>query len=190
MQDRRAKMNTNRENILWNNFRGGQPNSFRILFDHFYPSLCEYAFQILKDKMDAEDVVLDLFIFIWNNSSRINIGKSIRSYLFTSVKNRALNSLRGVKPEVLDETFDIPVLDSALDDIDIRDISAVISAALETVSDRARSIWKMKREEGKTNPQIAEELSISEKTVEADVTRIRKLINLTIKRNFIFTLFL
>lgn len=84
----------------------------------------------------------------------------------------------------------IPVLDAALDDIDIRDISAVISAALETVSDRARSIWKMKREEGKTNPQIAEELNISEKTVEADVTRIRKLINLTIKRNFIFILFL
>ena len=190
MQDGTLKMDTNRENILWNNFRGGQPNSFRILFDHFYPSLCEYAFQILKDRMDAEDVVLDLFIYIWNNSSRINIGKSIRSYLFTSVKNRALNNLRGIKPEVLDEAFDIPVLDAALDDIDIRDISAVISAALETVSDRARSIWKMKREEGKTNFQIAEELNISEKTVEADVTRIRKLINLTIKRNFIFILFL
>ena len=183
-------MDTNRENILWNNFKGGQPDSFSLLFNHFYPSLCEYAFQILKDRMDAEDVVLDLFIFVWKNSDRINIGKSIRSYLFTSVKNRALNNLRGVKHEVLDETFDIPVLDSALDDIDIRDISAVISAALETVSDRARSIWKMKREEGKTNPQIAEELSVSEKTVEADVTRIRKLINLTIKRNFIFILFL
>ena len=190
MQDRTLRMDTNKENILWNNFRGGQPNSFRVLFDHFYPSLCEYAFQILKDKMDAEDIVLDLFIFIWNNSNRINIGKSIRSYLFTSVKNRALNNLRGVKPEVLDETFDIPVLDSALDDIDIRDISAVIIAALETVSARARSIWRMKREEGNTNTQIAEELNVSEKTVEAYVTRIRKLINITIKRNFIFTLFL
>lgn len=190
MQDRTLKMDTNRENILWNNFRGGQPNSFRILFDHFYPSLCEYAFQILKDKMDAEDIVLDLFIFVWKNSDRINIGKSIRSYLFISVKNRALNRLRSVRPEVMDDTFDVPVLDSALEDIDIRDISAVISAALETVSYRAQSIWKMKREEGKTNIQIAEELSISEKTVEADVTRIRKLLHLIIKRNFIFTLFI
>ena len=46
----------------------------------------------------------------------------------------------------------------------------------------------MKREEGKTNAQIAQQLNVSEKTVEADVTRIRKLLHLTIKRNFIFTL--
>lgn len=188
MQSCIIKMDTSRENILWNNFREGQPNSFRPLFEYFYPSLCEYAFQILKDKMDAEDVVLNLFIFIWKNSDRINIGKSLRSYLFTSVKNRSLNYLRGVKPEALEDTFDVPVLDPALADIDIKDISAVISAALGTVSDRARSIWKMKREEGKTNAQIAQQLNVSEKTVEADVTRIRKLLHLTIKRNFIFTL--
>ena len=54
-------MDINRENILWNNFKEGQPDSFRPLFDYFYSSLCEYAFQILKDKMDAEDVVLDTF---------------------------------------------------------------------------------------------------------------------------------
>lgn len=183
-------MDTHRENILWNNFRGGQPDSFRSLFDYFYPSLCEYAFQILKDKMDAEDVVLDLFIFIWKNSERINIGKSIRSYLFISIKNRSLNYLRGIRSKTLEDTFDVPVMDPALDDIDIKDISAVITAALETVSDRARSIWKMKREDGKTNAQIAQHLNISEKTVEADVTHIRKLLNLTIKKNFIFTMFL
>ena len=48
-------MDTSRENILWNNFRG-QTNSFCPLFDYFYQSLCEYAFQIVGDGMDAEDV--------------------------------------------------------------------------------------------------------------------------------------
>lgn len=182
-------MDTNKENILWNNFKGGLPNSFRPLFDYFYAPLCEYAFQILKDKMDAEDVVLDMFIFIWKNSDRIDIGKSIRSYLFISVKNRSLNHLRSVRAEALDDALDIPVLDPALSDIDIKDISAVICAALETVSERARSVWKMKREDGKTNIEIAQHLNVSEKTVEADVTRIRKLLHLIIKRNFIFTLF-
>lgn len=181
---------TDREDILWQNFKGGVSDSFRPLFEYFYPSLCEYAFQIVKDKMDAEDIVLDLFIFIWKNPDRISIGKSIRSYLFTSVKNRALNFLRAVKSESLDDIYDLAVLDPALSDIEIKDISDVISAALESVSDRARSIWKMKREEGKTNSQIAQKLDVSEKTVEADVTRIRKLLHLTIKRNFIFTLFL
>lgn len=182
-------MDTNKENILWNNFKGGLPNSFRSLFDYFYAPLCEYAFQILKDKMDAEDVVLDMFIFIWKNSDRIDIGKSIRSYLFISVKNRSLNHLRSVRAEALQDSHDIPVLDPALADIDIKDISAVICAALETVSERARSVWKMKREDGKTNIEIAQHLNVSEKTVEADVTRIRKLLHLTIKRNFILTLF-
>ena len=182
-------MKSAKEDILWIDFKEGRSNSFRPLFDHFYPSLCEYAFQIIKDNMDAEDVVLDLFIFIWKNSDRINIGKSIRSYLFTSVKNRALNHLRGVKPESLEEAqHDVPVLDPALSDIDIKDISLVITAALETVSERGQKIWSMKRNEGKTNAQIAEELGISEKTVEADVTRVRKLLHLTIKRNFVFTL--
>lgn len=183
-------MDTNKENILWNNFREGQPNSFRPLFDYFYVPLCEYSFQILKDRMDAEEVVLDMFIFIWKNSSRINIGKSIRSYLFTSIKNRSLNRLRCFKPEALDDDVDIPVLDPHLADIDIKDISAIITAALETVSERARNIWKMKRDGGKTNSQIAQILNVSEKTVEADVTRLRKMIHLIIKRNFIFMLFL
>ena len=174
---------------MWNNFRGGQPNSFRPLFDYFYVPLCEYSFQILKDKMDAEDVVLDVFIFIWKNSDRINIGKSIRSYLFTSVRNRSLNYLRSIRSEALDQALDIPVLDPALIDIDIKDISIVISAALDTVSERARSVWKMKRDEGRTNLEIAHQLNVSEKTVEADVTRIRKLLHLIIKRNFILTLF-
>lgn len=183
-------VDTGRENKLWENFRGGQSNSFRSLFEYFYSSLCEYAFQIVKNKMDAEDIVLDLFIFIWKNVDRIKVDKSIRSYLFTSVRNRALNHLRGMKSEALSDRHDIPVLDPALADIDIKDISAVITAALETVSERARRIWKMKRQEGKTNAQVAEELSISEKTVEAEVTRIRKFLSITIKRNFIFSLFL
>ena len=85
--------------------------------------------------------------------------------------------------------MDIPVLDPALIDIDIKDISTVISAALDTVSERARSVWKMKRDEGRTNLEIAHQLNVSEKTVEADVTRIRKLLHLIIKRNFILTLF-
>jgi RNA polymerase sigma-70 factor (ECF subfamily) len=106
-------MNTDRENILWNNFKEGRPNSFRPLFDYFYVPLCEYAVQILKDKMDAEDVVLDTFFFIWKNSDRIDIGKSIRSYLFTSVKNRSLNHLRSVRSETLEDIHDIPVLDPA-----------------------------------------------------------------------------
>ena len=141
--------------------------------------------------MDAEDVVLDMFIFIWKNSDRIDIGKSIRSYLFTSVKNRSLNHLRSVKPESLEVTgHDVPVLDPALSDIDIKDISLIISAALETVSERGQKIWSMKRNGGMTNARIAQELGISEKTVEADVTRIRKLLHIIIKRNFIFMLML
>ena len=97
--------------------------------------------------------------------------------------------MRGMKPESLDEDFDVPVFDPALEGIDIADISLIVSAALETVSERGRAVWKMKREEGKTNAQIADELAVSEKTVESDVTKIRKLLHLTIKRNLILTLF-
>ena len=183
-------MDTSKENKLWENFRGGEINSFRPLFDYFYAPLCEYAYQILKDKVDAEEVVLDLFIFIWKNADRVNIGKSIRSYLFISVRNRALNHMRHLKPEFLEEGFDAPVLDPALTDIDIKDISAVIMAALETLPERGRQVWNMKRNDNKTNAQIAEELGVSEKTVEADVTKIRKLLHIIVKRNFIFSLFI
>ena len=189
MKFEQVPMDKNKENILWNNFKDGYSDSFRSLFDHFYPSLCEYAFQITGDRMDAEDIVLDLFIFIWKNSDRINIGKSIRSYLFTAVRNRAVNHLRSVKPESLDECFDIPVFDPALSSIDVADISMIICAALETVSERGRLIWHKKRDEGKTNAQIADELDVSEKTVEADVTKIRKILHIFIKRNLILTLF-
>ena len=94
-------MNTARENILWNDFKEGRSNSFRPLFDYFYQSLCEYAFQILENNMDAEDVVLDLFIFIWKNADRINIGKSLSALA---------RDVLGWSADVWDFSNDLPVL--------------------------------------------------------------------------------
>ena len=180
---------TDSENALWLRVKERETNSFRQFFDLFYPSLCEYARQFVKDAMDAEDITLDLFIYLWKNLDRINVSTSIRSYLFTSVKNRCLNHLRSLSEPVPLDGKDIPVLDPALEDIDTEAVSLIISAALETLSERSQSVFRKKRDEGLTNAEIAEEFGISEKAVEAHVTKVLKKLRVAIKKNYLFSLF-
>lgn len=60
----------------------------------FYVPLCDYAVMLLGDSAEAEDVVQDLFTYIWKNRHEVWIQDSVKSYLFSSVRFRALNVLK------------------------------------------------------------------------------------------------
>lgn len=80
--------------ILWKSCANGNNESFKSLFDTWYEPLCRYSCFFTGDSMDAEEVVLDFFMYIWHNRASIVIEKSFEAYAKTAVHNRSLNKIR------------------------------------------------------------------------------------------------
>lgn len=176
---------------LWICFRTkGRLTDFRRLFDNCYAPLCRYADLILRDRMDAEEVVLDLFLYLWRNREKVNIDISIEQYLFRSVKNRSLNILRNRKGEAvpLDDRalFCVP---PSLYVVEEEDISAIVRSAILSLPPKCREVFSKSRIDGMTNKEIASDMGISVKSVEAHITRALKKIKVRLKKFYLLLLF-
>ena len=131
--------------------------AFSLLFESYYVPLCRYARLILKSEQPAEEVVMNVFIYIWENRTRIEIKSSLCAYLFRSVRNRCINYLRDNAPSVyLSDHF--------------------IDEAILSLPHTCRDVFLKSRNEEMSNREIAEQLNISVKTVEAQITKALKTI--------------
>lgn len=179
-------------NVLWNEFmRTGSRASFKQLFDSCYDTLVRYAFWFLKSKEDSEEVVLDLMLHLWKNRDSIEISDSFHSYVRTAVRNRCLNRLRKTDLYAyLDLMQDIESPENVDAGLDVEDISSVVWAAMSSLPEKCREVFNLSRKEGMKNSEIADKMGLSEKSVEAYITRSLKTIRLGLKKHMIFLLFL
>ena len=71
----------------------GSKDAFKQMFIKFYSPLCEYASQYVSDE-DAEELIQELMLFIWENRNSLFVEISLKSYLFMAVKHRCLNAIK------------------------------------------------------------------------------------------------
>ena len=150
---------------------------FEQLFKTHFVHLCNFGYQFVKDTDTAKDITQKVFINLWESREKIDIQKSIQSYLFTSVRNRCLNHIRDQKKyrsEVLDlEThdFEIPFEEDTFAMSELKD---KVAAALDELPEKCRLVFEMSRYQNMKYKDIAEELDISVKTVEAHMSKALK----------------
>ncbi|MEZ4850013.1 MAG: RNA polymerase sigma-70 factor [Bacteroidia bacterium] len=147
---------------------------FESLFKLHFQFLCNYARQYVGDMDAAEEITQNVFIKLWEKREEIDPEKSVRAYLFRSVKNRCLNYLRDNKKyqsQLLDidcGDFDLGVEEDHFAETELQ---ANIEAALATLPEKCRLVFEMSRYQDKKYKEIAEELDISQKTVEAHMSK-------------------
>ena len=177
-------------NDIWSEFKQtGSTKSFRKLYDACYDLLYRYA-SFYVDKLDAEEVVLDLMLYLWRNRDSIEIQSSVESYLRTSVHNRCLNRLRGRWPSTSLEPVAELGTEMDLGRITENDISIVVWEAMATLSPKCRQIFEMSRNDGLKNSEIARIMGLSEKSVEAYITRSLKQIRIFAKKGLLLLIFM
>jgi RNA polymerase sigma-70 factor (ECF subfamily) len=177
--------------------RAGNVKSFSELFDRYGKRLYFFAKGYLKSGEDAEEIVQEVFMKIWDNREELSSEKSFESYLFTIAKNGILNTIRKSRSEqaYLSYAKIHPEKNILLDEeLNFIELEAAYHQIIENLSPRRKEIYLLSREQHLSNAEIAEKMNISVKTVENQMTsalsEIRKrLRNLGFSVIFIFELF-
>lgn len=158
---------------------------FDFIFNYYYSGLCAYARRWVNDPDVAEDLVQDFFVRLWINSSKPEIISSLKSYLFTSVKNMALNHL---KHDKIKERYGIKVRQTSSAheestgwEFTEPELTELIEKGIEKLPPRCREIFILSRFEGKDNGKIADMLDISKRTVELQISKALKILRNELK---------
>jgi RNA polymerase sigma-70 factor (family 1) len=166
-----AKINYLQERIA----RYDDQFAYKELFVAFYNPLLLFALSFVKSKEQAEEIVSDVFISIWEKRKRIDSINNLKVYLFVATKNTALNYLSRQNKTVITDIDDVAVeLRSIYFDPEQLLITAEmisrIKEAINQLPPKCRIIFKLVKEDELKYREVAEILDISIKTVENQVS--------------------
>jgi RNA polymerase sigma-70 factor (ECF subfamily) len=166
-------------------------HAFEHLFHKHYNSLCRYAYSYVQAREAAEDIVSEVFLKIWKNREALQIKSSVQSYLIFATRNLAIDQLRRLVRQrgYLENLTDAEVRtddDSPFDIVSRDETSALIEAAIDQLSPQCRLIFRMSRDKGMSYAEIAANLNLSIKTIEAHIGRSLKLLREAMRQEEIF----
>jgi RNA polymerase sigma-70 factor, ECF subfamily len=167
-----------RDTDIIGRIRQGDVRQFESLFRSSYISLVRYAKTLVKDQDTAEEIVQDLFCTIWKEREKIRIESSLNGYLFRAVHNRCLHLINHNRV-VLKHAEEMSLQqeespESPSDILNYKELQAKIASILERLPERCGQIFYLNRFEGLKYNEIAKKLSVSVKTVEANMGRALK----------------
>ena len=140
---------------------------FDAYFRKLYLPLGMYALKIVEDAQEAEDIVEDAFMKVWQRIEKGDSIENFRAYMYRSVRNECISFLRNKKEFV--EFENIPEIDDETIDTSERD--AKIWKAIEELPEKCREIFLLSKRDGLSNEEIAIEMGISIKTVKNQMTK-------------------
>jgi len=154
----------------------GDEKAFQELFNRFFKMLLASAMQIVKEQDQAKDLVQDLFFWFWKNREDLEIQSSLAGYLKRAIVNRALNLLKKEQKFRDQDDWDEPINDhpNPHQIMEGEELDAYINHSLKQLPERCRLVFQLKRLEGYSIKEIADELEISPKTVENQITKALK----------------
>lgn len=170
-------------NVDWNSF-------FQSVYKTYYSRLCVFAYGFLQNENDAEEIVQNVIMKLWEQKDKINEIENMQAYLFRSVRNQCLNFIKRdklanvYKTEAWKELKELE--EQTMSNTQPEDNEQQIKQlkdAIETLPERCQEVLKMSKFEGLKNKEIADELQISLKAVEANISRAFTLIRKNFKKN-------
>jgi len=145
----------------------GNEKSFTEAFDRYYTGLCFYATKFIHDADESRSLVQQVFVDLWMKRDKLVIQQSLKAYLFTSVRNYALDYLKHKVVEakyLLEVQTETETIDRSL--IEEAELNSRINSAIESLPEKCREIFVLCRFEELRYSEIAQRLGISIKTVE------------------------
>ncbi len=171
------------ERTLMARLRARDATAFRVLVDRHMPVLLGVARRILRDEAEAEDVVQEAFVRLWQNGAGLDIGDAgVRPWLRRVVTNQCIDRIRaGRRTDVTDEIPEQPVQATQFTNLARNDMSARVTHALQELPERQRQALVLFHFEGLSQNEVAAALSVSDEAVESLLSRARRTLRTTLK---------
>lgn len=147
--------------------------AYEYLFRTWYTPLFRFCLKFVRIEEIAEELVQEVFIYMWEKRAALELKSSIKSYLFTAVKNKSYDYLKSkyaqttFQSELLGD--DQPRVSLVEEEFDNKELAGIIRDGINQLPEKCRIIFTMSREGGMTYNEIAEELNLSPKTVKAQI---------------------
>lgn len=167
-------------NFLINRLKAGEEAAYELLFKEYYQVLVVFANKYLHELEESKELVQNLFVSLYEKREKLVINSSLKSYLFRSVHNRSLNYINSLKirdkyakhinestdhgENVIEQEFNKTELEHAL------------YLAIGELPPKCKMIFKLNRFEGLSNKEIAEQLKLSKRTVETQISKALKIL--------------
>lgn len=175
-------------------FRAGNMDAFRKIYESFCEPLYRFAYSYLKDSFEAEEIVQDVFLKVWERREEVDEQKSFKSYLYRITVNKVFNELkhRVVKQKYEQHAigFDLHTGETPESSIQFQELNKKIESLLNLLPEQQRNIFILSRWKGLSNAEIAESLNLSIRTVENQIYRASKFIKLHLNDDYPIVLLL
>ncbi|MDR1864808.1 MAG: RNA polymerase sigma-70 factor [Bacteroidales bacterium] len=151
---------------------------FEMIYNAYFPILYNYVANITKDQAEAEDIVGDVFLKLWEDRDIIFVKTSLKAYLFKSAYNHSINMLKHKKVQGKYENYlqHLDLLtemgsDYPLSGLIETEMSDILRKAIEKLPPQCRIIFNMSRNDRLTHDEIAQKLGVSINTVHMQIRR-------------------
>ncbi|MEO9484661.1 MAG: RNA polymerase sigma-70 factor [Ekhidna sp.] len=159
--------------------------AFELVFNQYYNIMVMYATRFMDTREEAEEVAQEVFVKFWEKCDTLSEDSSIKSYLYRSVHNSCLNSIKHEKVKDGYKQHVIHVMESSyqneFNEEDPNGLKNRISDEIDKLPPRCAEIFKLSRFEGLKYQEIADHLGISVKTVEVQMGKALKVLRESLK---------
>lgn len=166
------------DNELIELLRDESRQAFSEIYSRYWKKLFVVAANKSGSAEEAEEIVQDIFISLWNRRQSIEITTSLNAYLAVSVKYRVIKLLarRSQENKYTNHSlsFASEAVNSTEDWLEFEELRSRLEVLVANLPEKCRMVYKSSREDGLSQKQIAEAYGISEKTVEAHIGKALK----------------
>ena len=184
---------------LFESFKEGDQAAFTYFYDKYFRRIQAFSVQFVYDKDEAENLAQEALLYLWQNRERVDSINGIQSFLYTYAKSKCLNMIRHnkvkdkFKSDILNQKereLDIEILNSIqFDTLELTELERIIHESINELPTKTREVFIKKRFENKKNAEIAEEMQVTLKAVEAHMTKALKILKTKLS-DYLFLLFI
>ena len=174
--------------------KDGSQLAFKQLFDRYTPRIYRFAISYLKSDADAEELVQDVFLKLWEKRETLDESQNIRAYIFKIAINSIYNlskkkNYKQVYNEFVKNNF-IQGNEFTWNEVMYNELVDSLNLHIDKMPAQRRDIFLMSRKDGLSNQEIAKNLNISLRTVENQIYRSVSYLREQLKPNSVFLLLL
>ncbi|MFA9188190.1 RNA polymerase sigma-70 factor [Flavobacterium sp. FBOR7N2.3] len=158
----------------------GEEDALTIIYKEYWEMMFLAAYNLVKDRSVCEDIVQEVFISLWQRRANLQIKVSLKSYLYTSTVYKVYDHFSKNKKMAKDELFDNfeSKIETSNPETKLmhEELIHLLDSIIDTLPDKCKEVYKLSRENMLSNKEIAEQLNISQRTVEGHISKALKIL--------------